>query len=238
MTGTKKTYLTIGELVRKFKKYYPDLTSSKLRFLESKGLISPGRADNKYRVYFKNDVKKINLILSMQQEYFLPLEVIKEKIDVIDFDKIEEQKGALKDLQSKLDEGDKSLKIKKLNFDEVREKLRLSPESINDLTDQGIIEWSEEDGKRVVEGFDIEILKLAAELSKYGIHVKHLKVFENSASRQSAFLQQVIYPLIMASGKESRKRATSVLYRLEALFNKLHEALFKKENKKFLGSHK
>ena len=55
MTDTKKSYLTIGELVKKFKKYYPDLSSSKLRFLESRGLINPRRADNKYRVYFKND---------------------------------------------------------------------------------------------------------------------------------------------------------------------------------------
>jgi len=238
MAGIKKTYLTIGELVKKFKKYYPDLTSSKLRFLESKGLIAPRRADNRYRVYFKNDVKKINLILSMQQEYFLPLEIIKEKIDAIDFDKIEEQKGALKELQSKLDESDKNLKIKKLAFGEVRDKYRLPMESLNELTSEGLISWQEEDGKKVVEGFDIEILKIAAELSKFGIHVKHLKVFENSASRQSAFLQQVIYPLIMATGKESKKRAARMLYRLEALFNELHETLFKKENKKFLESHK
>jgi DNA-binding transcriptional MerR regulator len=238
MAGNKKPYLTIGELVKKFKKYYPDLTSSKLRFLESKGLIVPKRADNRYRVYFKNDVKRINLILSMQQEYFLPLEVIKEKIDTIDFNKIDEQKGALKELQTKLDEGDKNLKIRKLNSDNIREKYKLTQDYIDELIEQNLIKWHAEDGKNFVDGYDLEILRIASELSKFGIYAKHLKVFENSASRQSAFLQQIIYPLIMASGKESHKRATKMLYRLEALFNELHEILFKKENKQFLDSHK
>ena len=73
-------------------------------------MIVPKRADNNYRVYFKNDVRKINLILSLQKDYFMPLEIIKEKIDSIDFEKIEEQKGVLTELQAKLAESDKSLK--------------------------------------------------------------------------------------------------------------------------------
>ena len=108
MAETRKSYFTIGELVGKFKKYYPDLTSSKLRFLESKGLIVPKRADNKYRVYFKNDVAKINLILKMQKDFFMPLEIIREKLQAIDFENIDKaeknDKGALKELQSNLEE--------------------------------------------------------------------------------------------------------------------------------------
>src|SRR4030065_1687945 len=133
MENTKKSHLTIGELVRKFRKYYPDLTHSKLRFLESKGLIIPKRADNKYRVYFRDDVRKINFILKLQKDYFMPLEVIKEKIDSIDFGKIEKDKGALKDLQLKLDDDNKSFKIEKSTVEYVRERYKLSQDSINEL---------------------------------------------------------------------------------------------------------
>src|SRR4030065_978549 len=133
MENTKKSHLTIGELVRKFRKYYPDLTHSKLRFLESKGLIIPKRADNKYRVYFRDDVRKINFILKLQKDYFMPLEVIKEKIDSIDFGKIEKDKGALKELQMKLEEENKTFKIGKLTVDDARDRYKLSQESINDL---------------------------------------------------------------------------------------------------------
>jgi DNA-binding transcriptional MerR regulator len=238
MADNKKTYLTIGELVKKFKNFYPDLSNSKLRFLESRGLIVTKRADNNYRVYFKNDVKKINLILSLQKDYFMPLEIIKEKIDSIDFEKIEEQKGVLQELQAKFAESDRSLKIKKLSIEEIREKFKLSHAHIEEIFGEGLIQLHKEDGKNIVDGQDIEILRVITELQKYGIHVRHLKIFENSAVRHSTFLQQVVYPVIMSSGKESRKKGAKISYRLEALFNQLHEMLFKKENKKFLDNYK
>lgn len=238
MSNNKKAYLTIGELVKKFKIFYPDLTNSKLRFLESQGLIIPERTANRYRAYFKNDVKKINLILSMQKDYFLPLGIIKEKIESIDFEKIEDQKGVLIELKAKLEESDKNLKIKKLTVEDIKEKFKLSRVYIDEILNEGLIELHKEDGKDIVDERDVEILRVIAELQKYGIHIKHLKIFENSAIRHSSFLQQIVYPVMMSSGKDGRKKGAKILYRLEALFNELHEILFKKENKKFLDSYK
>ncbi len=238
MEDIKKSYITIGELVRKFKKYYPDLTHSKLRFLESKGLIIPKRADNKYRVYFRDDVRKINFILKLQKDYFMPLEVIKEKIDSVDFGKIEKDKGTLKELQMKLEDENKSFKIGKLTLEDIKERYKLSQESLNELANDNIISWYEEDGKFVIDGVDIEILRIVSELEKFGIHVKHLKLFENSANRFSIFIQQIIFPLIIASNKDSYKRAQKTIYKLEDHFIKLHELIFKKENKKFLDNYK
>lgn len=77
--------ITIGKLIKELKKTYPDISSSKLRFLESQGLVSPKRALNKYRVYGKNDIKKINFILKIQKDFYLPLEIIKEKINSKEF---------------------------------------------------------------------------------------------------------------------------------------------------------
>ncbi|MBM3705288.1 MAG: MerR family transcriptional regulator [Actinobacteria bacterium] len=241
MTDNKKTFLTIGELVKKFKKYYPELTSSKLRFLESRGLIVPKRSQNRYRVYFKNDVRKINLILKMQKEYFMPLEVIKEKIDVIDFSKIEkhdEGKSALRELQTKLEESERSLSGKKMTLESVQAKLKLSKEYTNELAAEGLINLKDEDGKIFVDSNDTDILRVISELSSYGIHIKHLKLFENAAVRQSSFLQQIVYPLFVTKGRESHKKAAKILYKLESLFIELNESLFKRENKKFLENHK
>ena len=241
MADSKKIFLTIGELVRKFKKYYPELTSSKLRFLESRGLIVPKRAENRYRVYFKNDVRKINLILKMQKEYFMPLEVIKEKLEVIDFNKIEKQdsqKNALKELQTDLEESEKNFRNKKLTIEAIQAKLKLSREYINEIAGEGLISLHEEDGKMTVDSFDAEILKVVSELLSYGILIKHLKLFENTAIRQSNFLQQIVYPLVVSKGKGSHRRAEKILYKLESLFVELNENLFKRENKKFLENHK
>ena len=242
MAETRKSYFTIGELVGKFKKYYPDLTSSKLRFLESKGLIVPKRADNKYRVYFKNDVAKINLILKMQKDFFMPLEIIREKLQAIDFENIDKaeknDKGALKELQSNLEETEKKLKTKKIPQKEITEKYKISDDYLNELIEEGLVNTFEENGKKFIDAKDLEILRVIGHLSGYGIYIKHLKLFENSAIRQSNFLQQIIYPLIMSKGKDSYKKASKMLYSLESLFSELNDLLFKRENRQFLENHK
>jgi hypothetical protein len=141
-------------------------------------------------------------------------------------------------LQTKLAESDKSLNVKKLSLEDIREKFKLSHSHIDEIFSEGLIQLHKEDGKNIVDGPDIEILRVITELQKYGIHVRHLKIFENSAIRHSTFLQQVVYPVMMSSGKDGRKKGTKISYRLEALFNQLHEMLFKKENKKFLDNYK
>ena len=98
----KPESLTIGKLIKELKKAYPDLTSSKLRFLETQGLVTPKRSVNKYRVYYRDDIEKINYILKMQKEFYLPLDIIKEKIKSKEFKDYLESGKDLKNLQLKL----------------------------------------------------------------------------------------------------------------------------------------
>lgn len=241
MAKEQKNYLTISELVKKFRKYYPDLTTSKLRFLETKGLLAPKRADNKYRIYFKNDVKKINLILKMQGEYFMPLEVIRDKLESIDFKKNEDsanQQEEIKELQLKLMETDKNIKTQKFTVEEICAKYKLSKDYLNELAEEKIIYLNDENGRQTIDPADAELLKIISEFSDFGIHTKHMKLFENTALRQSNFLQQILYPLIISKNKDTYKKASRILYRLEALFIEFHELLLKRENRKFLDSHK
>jgi len=176
----------------------------------------------------------------MQKDYFLPLEVIKEKLETVDFDKIEieKEKVALKEIQSKLEDSDKDLKIKRFTINEIGKKYKIPRNYIDELVEDGIIEIHQEDGKEVIDGQDVESLRVIGELIKYGIEARNLKLFENSTYRFSTFLQQIVYPIIMSSGKDSHKKASKTLYRLEENFLELFKILFKKANKKFLESHK
>jgi DNA-binding transcriptional MerR regulator len=234
--GKEEYLLTIGKLVRKLKKDYPDITPSKLRFLESKGLVIPGRGVNNYRVYGPEDIKKIEFILRMQREFFMPLEVIKEKIDSLD---LEEENSDMikKEMQLRLGVEDKTYK-KKLTIDDVKEKYKLSQEYINDLLENEIISWREENGKYIIDGRDLEIIKIVSNLIRYGIQVRHLKLFENTAHRYALFIQQIVYPLLKAAKSESHKKASAALYQLEEYFCQLHSLLMKKENKAFLDKNK
>ena len=234
----EKNYLTIGKLVKKLKKVYPDLTNSKLRFLESEGLLSPKRALNKYRIYYREDIEKLNFILKMQKDFYMPLEVIKEKLRSKDFKNFISEGESIENLQLKLGEEFKPGYELKLSIDDISKKFKLSQSFIIDLQENEIIDWSEENGKYVVSTDDIEILKLASELLKYGIQVRHLKLFENFASRHSSFIQQIIFPLLMSSKKNSHIKAARVVNKLERILCDFQKLLVKKENRKFLEKYK
>ena len=235
----KSESLTIGKLIKKLRKAYPDLTSSKLRFLESQGLVNPKRSINKYRVYYREDIEKINFILKMQKEFYLPLDIIKEKIKSKQFKYYIESGKDLKNLQLKLGEEFRQEQQEDYyTVEELKKKLKLSQEFIEELLDYDLVEWKHEDGNSIINGSGIEIIKMAIELSKYGIHVKHLKLFENFALRHSSFIQQIIMPLIISSKKDQQKKGKKVALLLERKLCDFHELLLKKENRKFLEKHK
>lgn len=235
----EKNYLIISKVVKELKKLYPDLTNSKLRFLESEGLLSPKRASNRYRIYYREDIEKLNYILKMQKDFYMPLEVIKEKLKSKEFKKFISECESIETLQLKLGEEFKpGYELKLYSIDDISKKFKLSQSFIIDLQENEIIDWSEENGKYVLSTNDIEILKLASKLSKYGIQVRHLKLFENFASRHSSFIQQIIYPLLMSSKKDSHIKAARLVNKLERILCDFQELLIKKENRKFLEKYK
>ncbi len=235
----EKPYINIGKLVKKFKKYYPDLTSSKLRFLELKGLVSPKRSQNKYRVYYKDDVEKIYFILKMQKDYFMPLDVIKKKLNSVDFKKISKDKNFFENLQLKLEKEHKPYETEEtLTAGDLMKKYKLPQSLIKDLTDNSIIGLAEEDGQYTLCREDIEIAKILNKLSKFGIHVRHLKVLENFANRNSSFMQQIILPLIKSSDKKSHRKASKLLSQLAEDLCSVYMLLVRRENRKFLEKYK
>jgi DNA-binding transcriptional MerR regulator len=235
----EKKYLTIGKVVKSLRKIYPDLTNSKLRFLESEGLLSPKRAPNKYRIYYREDIEKLNFILKMQKDLYMPLEVIKEKLKSRDLKKFISDGKSIENLQLKLGEEFKpEYEPKLFSLEDMSKKFKLSQSFINDLVKNEIFDWDEEDGKYIIDSNDIEVLKLASELSKYGIQAKHLKLFENFASRHSSFIQQIVFPLLMSSKKDTHIRAAKIVNKLERMLCDFQELIVKKENRKFLEKHK
>lgn len=234
----EKQFLTIGELIKKFNKLYPDLTASKLRFLEYKGLISPKRSDSRYRLFGKEDVRKISYILKMQKDFFMPLDIIKKRISSVDFSKINRNEKIFKELQLELGKDYKIEKPKLTSLNEVKEKYKLSQSFINELLENNIISRREEDGKYIIDVEDMEIIKIAIDLSKFGIQIKHLKLFENFASRHASFIQQIILPMIKSSNRKINKKAVRLMERLEEYLCSFHAQFVKKENKKFLNRYK
>jgi DNA-binding transcriptional MerR regulator len=235
----EKKYLTIGKVVKNFKKIYPDLSNSKIRFLESEGLLTLKRASNKYRIFYREDIEKLNFILKMQKDLYMPLDVIKEKLKSRDFKKFLSEGKSIENLQLKLGEEFKpEYETKPLSPEDISKKFKLAPSLTKSLVENEIFGWSEEDGKYIIDSNDIEILKIISELSRYGIQIKHLKLFENFASRHSSFIQQIIFPLMMSNKKDAHIRAVRIASKLERVLCDFQELLVKRENRKFLEKHK
>lgn len=187
----------------------------------------------------------------------MPLEVIKEKIKEGKFVKdlslkveeklehgLKESKDVTTDLeisrevQLELGKEYSISEAKHLSVEELKEKYKLSQSMIDELLENGIICLEEKDGKQIVSSDDIEIIKTVSELSKFGVQIKNLRLFENFATRHSSFIQQIIFPLVKSSSKNSRRKALRVLAKLEeSLFN-FYILLVKRENKRFLEKYK
>ncbi|MHB9128965.1 MAG: transcriptional regulator FtsR, partial [Candidatus Humimicrobiaceae bacterium] len=212
---TKKSFITISELVVKFKKFYPDISASKIRFLESRGLIEPKRTSSKYRIFAKEDIIKINFILRMQKDYYLPLEAIKEKLNSLDFKLEYENKDIMKQL--KLDMNNREAlgyKSEFISVYELMQRLKLEKSFIDELIENNIIFFEEIEGQYFLRASDMEIIRLVMEFLKYGVHAKHLRFFENFSSRESSFIQQIVFPILMSNSSGSFKKASEIIIEL------------------------
>ncbi len=236
---TKKNYITISEVVEKFKKYYPGISASKVRFLESKGLISPKRTQSRYRIYTKEDIIKLDFILKMQKQYYLPLSAIREKINSVDFVLDYNNEDIIKQLKFDLiEESNISLKDNFITMEDIIKKLEIKESFLKELVDENVVNYEEIEDKKFIKSSEIEIIRIAVELSKYGIQPKNLKLFDNFSQRESSFIHQIVFPVIMSGSKESVEKASSIIKELEMLLSNLRHLMVKRNNRAFLEQYK
>jgi len=235
---TLNNYVTINKLVEKFQKFYPGVSASKIRFLESKGLISPKRSSGKYRIYDREDVVKLNFILKMQKEYYLPLEAIKEKLDTIEFKLNTEDSEIADQLKLDLFDSDYGYVSKYISYEDLKSKFNLDEQFLSDLIEGNILKIEEIDDKKIIKSSEIEILKIVLELFKYGIQVKNLHFFENFSSREASFIQQIVFPIIMSGAEDSLSKAEEIISNLEDLLFSFRKIMVKRENRQFLEKYR
>lgn len=222
-------------MVEKFKKYYPDISASKIRFLESEGLITPKRTESKYRIYGKEDIVRLDFILKMQKQYYLPLSAIKEKINSIDFLLDYNNEDIIRQLKfDVIDESILSVKEDFISTEEIVKKLEIKESFLNELLNENVIGFEQTGTKKMIRNSDIEIIKIAAELLKYGIQPKNLKLFDNFSLRESSFIQQIILPVLMSGSRESLNKTAEIISKLETLLSNLRHLMVKRNNRAFL----
>ena len=229
---TDEPRYTIGKVVKQLQANHPDLTVSKVRFLESEGLVTPQRTKSGYRMYSEHDVAVLEAVLQMQKTQFYPLAVIKEKLEAspdlflhaADLDN-EGQAGEEADAAATRDD---AFAEAFHPIDEMAEKAGVPAAFVGELIDAGFLNTKADSmGRPGVSGRDLELVKAAYELGSFGFDTRTLKSHIQRAMRDVTFYKQ---GLANAARKdpEAQKQAEKTLNHLIDLNNTVYATLVRR----------
>lgn len=212
MAAKVRDYITIGEVVEKLRAAHPDLTISKVRFLEDEKLVSPERTPGGYRKYRPADVQRLELVLRLQKDHFMPLAIIREKLDDLDKGKLPPEIRPVIDEASAV-----SLPLDQAEtvpLDRAPDMLGLPASFIRDLASFGIVNLVRGERGDELPGPDVAIAHTCWDLKKYGIEPRHLRMYETFAEREATLLQQILMPSTRHRTPEARQKLIETLMEL------------------------
>ena len=215
------SYLTISEVVTHLEADYPDLTVSKLRFLEDEGLVQPSRTPGGYRKYTPENIDRIRNILKMQSEQFLPLSVIKDRLDA----------GADHGTQQSTDNHHDEYRLasqSRVLLTQIHHELGVTDSFIHDLGEIGLITIRTGKTGDYIDGVDAEIAVDAWKLKSYGIEPRHLKRYAQFSQREADFFEQILYPAYRIRTEVSAKRLGETLREIKKVTMSLRSRLSQK----------
>lgn len=235
-----RPYLSIGEVLNVLKEEFPDVTVSKIRFLESEGLIHPERTSSGYRKFSEHDIERLRFILRLQRDHFLPLKVIRERLEELEaggvngggqsafsFDRIPSGTAAE---EEPADEALHPVATGlSLSFSELVRASGLTDSQLRELESYGIVIAKAEgdgDAARYDENA-LETAKLSRELIDLGLEPRHLRMFRSSVDRWAGLAEQMVLPLIKQRNPEARRAAQQTVRDLVRVGNKLMQALLR-----------
>lgn len=220
--------MSIGEVLAHLRADFPDTTISKLRFLESEGLVEPQRTASGYRKYSWDDVARLTYILTAQRDHYLPLRVIREHLSAMDDGRMPPAGGvsarpplvAVDQLPTAGD-FDTGYGDARLSRAEVADRAGISDAQLRDLEQYGLV--APRSGYYDADA--LEIAKVVGQLAQFGVEPRHLRAYRSAADREIGLFEQVVAPLARQRGPEARARAEETVRELAALSLRLHAAL-------------
>jgi DNA-binding transcriptional MerR regulator len=228
--------LTIGAVCKALSQEFPDISISKIRYLEDQKLLAPRRTPGGYRLYAQSDVSRLRTILRLQRDEFLPLRVIRQELAAGRAEEEREAAPATQAQAAPADAGRPGAALRRITFslrdrgalyslEDVVEETGAEPRLISELEDYGIVQGELRGGTRYYDETEREIVRAVGELTRYGVGGRNLRVFKTSADRESALLQQILAPSLRSRNPERRKEAIEALENLAAVASHLKHLL-------------
>jgi len=229
----KEKALTIGAVCKQLEREFPDISISKIRYLEDQKLLAPRRTPGGYRLYAPADVDRLRTILRLQRDEFLPLRVIRQELaagrsdtEVAKPDAPSESRGAAR--RTFALRGPGSL----YRLSEVLDETGADSALVKELEDYGVIKGEKVDGEMFYDDTEREIIRAVGELKRFGVGGRNLRVFRTSADREAALLEQILAPALRSRNPERRKEAVEALENLAAVASHLKHLLLVRDLRK------
>ena len=199
---------TIGEVINLLRPEFPDVTVSKIRFLETKGLVRPDRSASGYRMFTDEDIQRIQYILSEQRDHYLPLKVIKSKLTAWEHG----EESPVAPVSGPPPEAYFASSGVSLNASEISRSSGLSRAQLDAIIDEGILAPRElPDGSLSFTDADLQVARAAHRLLTRGLEPRHLRPLRLSAERQVDLLGQLVAPLLRHRNPDNQRRSAEIL---------------------------
>jgi len=226
--------LSIGEVLTRLRPEFPEVTVSKIRFLEAEGLVEPARTPSGYRKFTEQDLERLSYVLGAQRDQYLPLKVIREHLDAIDRGLEPPVVLGSPRAPSALTAADgmpdarafaRGPREVKLSRAELIESSGCTPELLKRLEDFDLVRamsggWYDADA--------LAVAKTVAEMAEFGFEPRHLRAFKTAADREAGLVEQAVAPLTGRRDAQSGERAGEVARELAALSVRLHASLVRR----------
>jgi len=207
---------TIGSVCEELREQFPDISVSKIRYLEDQGLIAPKRTRGGYRLFAPDDIERLTTVLRLQRDEFLPLRVIREELagPGASAERTRRRAVGVTDREDEIDDA------------ELCDRASVSPDFVKQLEEYGLIVSRNEAGERLYGESEADIAAACARLARFGVDARHLRTFLTAAGRQAALVEQLVAPGLRSRNPERRKNTLDDLEVLSRISQELSHLLF------------
>ncbi len=227
--------LTIGAVCKGLSQEFPDISISKIRYLEDQKLLNPRRTRGGYRLYTASDVARLRTILRLQRDEFLPLRVIRQELASGHGLDLGAERGPAANSTAGRRATLVNTSATRLTAEEVLEETGARPEILSALEDFNVISPDTREGRNVYDETDCEIVRVANELSRSGVGARNLRVFRSSADREANLLEALLGPSLRSRNPQRRKEALESLESLAATVSHLKHLLLVRDLRRLAG---
>jgi DNA-binding transcriptional MerR regulator len=207
-----RSYLGIGEVLVELRAEFPDISVSKIRFLEAEGLITPARSPSGYRRFGPADLDQLRFILSAQRDQYLPLRVIKERLD---------DRAAIRASQDQGSGASPTARTHMIGRRELLDSAGIDDQQLAELEAHGLVTRA----GRLYSQKALDVASTVALLASYGVEARHLRTVRTAAERDVSLIEQVVAPTLRQRSPRARETASQTASQIAILLIRLHRAM-------------